>query len=195
MKTGRPRQFDPDDALDKAMGVFWKHGYEGATLEELTTAMGINRPSLYAAFGSKEELFRKAVERYVNGPASYIAEALTRPTAREVVEAIFAGTLRMNCDKKNPGGCMVVQAALSCGEGSDAIRQELAAVREAGVNRIRERLEQAQAAGELPKAANCGDLARYIGTVLQGLGVQAASGATRQQLERVVEIALRAWPV
>lgn len=194
MKAGRPRQFDPDDALDKAMGVFWRHGYEGATLEELTTAMGINRPSLYAAFGSKEELFRKAVERYVNGPASYIAEALTRPTAREAVEAIFAGALRMNCDKKNPGGCMVVRAALSCGEGAEAIRQELAAVREAGVNRIRERLEQAQAAGELPEGVNCGDLARYIGTVLQGLGVQAASGATRRQLERVAEIALRAWP-
>jgi AcrR family transcriptional regulator len=194
MKTGRPRQFDADDALDKAMGVFWRHGYDGATLEELTTAMGINRPSLYAAFGSKEELFRKAVERYINGPAAYIAEALKLPTARAAVEAIFAGALRMNCDKKNPGGCMVVQAALSCGEGSEVIRQELAAMREAGVNRIRERLEQAQAAGELPKAVNCGDLARYIGTVLHGLGVQAAGGATRQQLERVVEIALRAWP-
>lgn len=194
MKTGRPRQFDCDDALDKAMGVFWKHGYEGATLEELTSAMGINRPSLYAAFGSKEELFRKVVERYVNGPASYIAEALTRPTAREAVEAIFAGALRMNCDKKNPGGCMVVQAALTCGEASETIRQELAAMREMGVKRIRERLEQAQAVGELPPAVNCGDLARFIGTVLHGLGIQASGGATRQQLERVVEIAMRAWP-
>jgi len=114
--------------------------------------------------------------------------------AREAVEAMFAGSLRMTCDKKNPGGCMVVQAGLSCGEGSEAIRLELTAVREAGVNRIRERFEQAQAAGELPKTVNCGDLARYVGTVIHGLGVQAAGGATRQQLERVVEIAMRAWP-
>lgn len=194
MKTGRPRQFDPDDALDKAMGVFWRHGYEGATVDELTTAMGINRPSLYAAFGGKEELFRKVLDRYTNGPAGYIAVAVALPTAREAVESLFAGTLRMLFDKKHPGGCLVVQAALACGEGSEVIRQELAAVRVEGLKAIRERFEKGRAAGELPADTDCEVLARYFVTVLHGLSVQATSGATRQQLERVVEIVLRAWP-
>lgn len=194
MKIGRPRQFDPDEALDRALDVFWRHGYEGATLEELTAAMGINRPSLYAAFGSKEELFRKALDRYVNGPAGYVREALALPTARAAVAALFAGAIRTLCDKKNPGGCLVVQGALACGEGADAIRKELAAVRVAGVEAVRERFEAARAAGELPADTDCDGLARYFVSLLHGLSIQATTGATRPQLERVAEIALRAWP-
>ena len=193
MKTGRPREFDPDTALDRALDVFWRHGYEGATLEELTTAMGINRPSLYAAFGSKEGLFRKALDRYIDGEVGYIRDALALPTARAAV-AVFAGAVRTLSDRGNPGGCLIVQGALACGEGAEAIRKELAAVRERSVAGFRERFERAKRDREVPADTDCDALARYITAVLHGLSVQSATGATRAQMERVVQIALRAWP-
>src|SRR5213080_2599662 len=106
--AGRPREFDPDEALDRALEVFWGQGYEGTTLPELTAAMGINRPSLYAAFGNKEQLFRKALDRYGAGPVAFVAAALQEPTARGVAEAMFRGGLRLMSDKGKPRGCMVV---------------------------------------------------------------------------------------
>src|ERR687895_845688 len=91
--AGRPREFDQDEALDTALEVFWRQGYEGTSLGELTVAMGINRPSLYAAFGNKEALFRKALDRYVDGPAAYTREALHEPSARAVVERLLRGAI------------------------------------------------------------------------------------------------------
>src|SRR4051795_6273130 len=105
---GRPREFDLEKALDAALRVFWHKGYEGATLPELTRAMGINRPSLYAAFGSKEQLFRKALERYQTGPMSFLGEALRQPTARAVAEAIFSGFVRMQRGRDKARGCLIV---------------------------------------------------------------------------------------
>src|SRR3974390_1073225 len=139
MPSGRKRQFDVDEALDRALEVFWKRGYEGATLPELTSAMGINRPSLYAAFGNKEQLFRKALERYREGPVAFVAEALKEPTARGVAEGLFRGVVRLLGDKHNPRGCMVVHGALACGEEAEPVRRELAGRREAAVAAIRER--------------------------------------------------------
>src|SRR4029077_15428914 len=107
MPSGRRRQFDVDEALDRALEVFWARGYEGATLPVLTRAMGINRPSLYAAFGNKEQLFRKALDRYQTGPMSFLSEALRKPTARAVVEAIFSGFVRMQRDRNKARGCLI----------------------------------------------------------------------------------------
>src|SRR5579863_2273019 len=115
MAIGRPRAFDIDKALDRAMKVFWRKGYEGASLPDLTKAMGINRPSLYAAFGNKEALFRKAIDRYTQGPASHVREALNEPTARRVVERLFRGTINLITGSRNPRGCVLVQSALACG--------------------------------------------------------------------------------
>src|SRR5580704_4869771 len=126
MPSGRVRQFDADVALDRALEVFWARGYEGATLPELTKAMGINRPSLYAAFGNKEQLFKKALERYQTGPMSFLTEALRQPTARAVVESIFSGFVRMQRGRDNPRGCLVVSGALACGDEAERVRQELA---------------------------------------------------------------------
>src|SRR5476649_1907278 len=128
-KIGRPRAFDIDAALDRALQVFWKKGYEGASLSDLTDAMGINRPSLYAAFGNKEELFRKAVTRYTDGPASFVRIALEEPTARAAVERLLYGALEVMADPRNPRGCLMVQGALSCGTTADPVRKELGARR------------------------------------------------------------------
>src|SRR5207237_8567013 len=111
--SGRTRQFDVDQALDRALEVFWARGYEGATLPELTRAMGINRPSLYAAFGNKEQLFRKALDRYQTGPMAFLTEALRKPTARAVVEASFPGFVRRQRRRDKARACLVVSAALA----------------------------------------------------------------------------------
>src|SRR5438105_14921171 len=189
---GRPRAFDPDAALDRAMHVFWARGYEGASLSDLTRAMRINRPSLYAAFGNKEELFRKVLDRYMDGPVAYFGKALAAPKARDVVEEIFLGTARMAGDPGIPAGCLMVQGALACGNAS--ARKEVAARRAAVEVALRRRLQRAKREGDLPKNADPVELAHYVMTVVRGMAVQSAGGAGCDQLRRVAQIALRAWP-
>ncbi|MDB5618881.1 TetR/AcrR family transcriptional regulator [Tardiphaga sp.] len=190
---GRPREFSCDEALDRALQIFWRKGYEGASMTDLTEAMGITKPSLYAAFGNKEELFRKALDRYVDGPGRYFQEALQKPTSREVVshmlyEAADALT--------NPGtpGCLAVQGALSCSDTAESIKQELAARRAQGESDLRTRFQRALAEGDLPDGADAADLARYISAMLQGMAVQAAGGASRAQLRGIADMTLRSWP-
>ena len=192
---GRPRSFDLDRALDRALHVFWQKGYEGTSLTDLTKAVGVNRPSLYAAFGDKEALFRKALDRYLNGPAAYTQEALKEPTARAVVERLLQGASDLNAAPRNPGGCLMVQGALACGDAGDSIRQELAASRASGEAALRRRFERAKSEGDLPANVNPADLARYIATIIYGIAVQAAGGASRSELQRVVEMAMRTLPM
>ena len=192
MPSGRTRQFDTDKALGQALDVFWARGFEGATLPELTRAMGINRPSLYAAFGNKEQLFRKALGHYVEGPQAFFDKALKEPTAREVVEAIFSGFIRMQGGGSR--GCMIVSGALACGEDAEPVRQELIRLRQGAVAAFLSRFDRAIRDGDLPEDTDCPTLARFIATVLNGLAVQAASGATEEELKRVAAMAMRAWP-
>ncbi len=193
-RMGRPRSFDTDKALDRALQVFWRKGYEGASLSGLTKAMGINRPSLYAAFGDKEALFRKALDRYADGPASYVGEALKKPTARAVAERLLRGAADLLTDRHHPRGCLWVQGALACGKGADRVRHELISRRTAGEAALCQRLKRAKSQGDLPPDSIPADLARYLATVIQGMAVQAAGGAGRDELQRVIQTALRAWP-
>lgn len=193
-RPGRPRAFDPEQALNGALQVFWRKGYEGTSLADLTEAMGINRPSLYATFGDKEALFRRVLDRYAEGPASYVRTALKEPTARAVVEHLLRRSAELLGDPYHPRGCLHVQGGLACGDLAEPVRQELVGRRAAGEAAIRKRLKQAKSEGDLPADANPADLARYIVTVLHGMAVQAAGGATRGELRRVAETALRAWP-
>src|SRR5947208_17168895 len=137
-QLGRPRSFDADIALDRVVHVFWGKGYEGASLSDLTRVMRINRPSLYAAFGNKEQLFRKVLDRYMDGPVAYFGKALAASKARDVVEEIFLGTARMADDPRIPAGCLMVQSALACGNAS--VRKEAAARRAASEAMLRRRL-------------------------------------------------------
>src|SRR3954467_11842308 len=125
-RRGRPRGFDVEQALEDALKVFWRKGYEGTSLDDLTDAMKINRPSLYAAFGNKEKLFRRALERYSNGPASHVCAALQAPTARAVAERTLIGTVDLLTDPRHPRGCLIVQGALACGDASEVVQRELA---------------------------------------------------------------------
>jgi AcrR family transcriptional regulator len=181
-----------DVALEKAMHVFWKHGYEGSSLDDLTAAMGINRPSLYAAFGNKEALFERAVDRYMEKYKALTADVATAPTAREAVRRLFDHAVNA-ATKGKVRGCMLVQGALACGEASESIRRELIARRASNEAALRKRFERAAEAGEkLP--APPADLARYISAVLQGMAVQSSSGATADQLRAIANVALTGWP-
>jgi AcrR family transcriptional regulator len=159
----------------------------------LTKAMGINRPSMYATFGNKEQLFKKAVDRYCEEPTAQLAECLAAPAVREVAERLIRGTAERLASPKNPRGCLILQGALACGKESESIRRDLIARRAVRERAICERFAQA-AAGELPKGVDPGDLARYVSTVMQGLAVQAASGATGEELLGIANVALRNWP-
>jgi AcrR family transcriptional regulator len=194
MSAGRPRQFDTQKALDAALLLFWRHGYEGTSLAALTRAMGVNVPSLYAAFGNKETLFRKALDRYLQNPASYLPKALEAPTARRAVEKLFRGAINMVMNPRHPDGCLLVQGALASGPAAASVRKELSLRRAAAEAAVRRRLERAIAEADLPASVDAGQLARYVITVLWGLSVQAAGGATRAQLQSVVEVALHCWP-
>jgi AcrR family transcriptional regulator len=191
---GRPRSFNRDHALDAAMRVFWKHGYEGASLTALTAAMGINRPSLYAAFGDKAALFREAVALYGTGPGRYVRRALGKPTAREVAETLLGGSIAVATDPANPGGCLWVQSALVTSAECDSIRQELLELRARGIEQIRARLERALTDGDLPATADPEALTLFLVSLMHGLAVQAASGHSRDSLQRAVDLALAAWP-
>ena len=192
--TGRPLSFDPDKSLDRALDVFWRKGYEGASLADLTKAMDINKPSLYAAFGDKEKLFRKVLDRYAEGPASDSSAALREPTSRAVVERLLYGTADRLTAPSSPRGCLLVQGALACANGANSVRKELISRRIAGEAALRQRLKRAKIDGDLPPDANAASLARYIVTILQGMSVQAASDATRSELHRIIDIALQSWP-
>jgi len=194
MSRGRPREFDIDKALDKAMELFWQHGYEGTSLSALSGAMRINMPSLYAAFGNKESLFKKALDRYIQKPAAYLPNALREPTARSCVQKLFEGAIDLAMRQTRPTGCMLVQGSITAGPGDVRIRQEMANRRAIAERAVRARFQRAVAEHDLPESADAAKLARFVITVLWGLSVQAVGGATRQELEDVAEMTLTRFP-
>jgi AcrR family transcriptional regulator len=191
---GRPRAFDPGQALERALRIFWERGYDGASMADLTRTMRINRPSLYAAFGNKEQLFRKALDRYAQNRASYVREGLQEATARGAAEKILFGAAEALVTPGTPRGCLLVQGALTCGAASRGIQRELCARRGAAEALLRQRLERATQEGDLPGEAGPAELASYVMTVLHGMSVQAVGGATAAKLRTIAERAMRAWP-
>jgi AcrR family transcriptional regulator len=192
--VGRPRAFDTDEALEKAMRVFWEHGYESASLPDLTEAMGISRTSMYAAFGNKEELFRKALARYAEGPAAYGAEALAEPTAHRVATVFLRGAVRSSTMPGYPTGCLSLRAAVAGGEDGQAVRELLLAWRDDTSTHLTERFQRARDEGDLPTESDPALLTRYVMTIGNGIAVQAAAGAGRDVLQLIADAAIRNWP-
>lgn len=195
IKRGRPRSFDADAALEKALIVFWEHGYEGASLTMLTETMGISRKSMYAAFGNKEELFLKVLERYERGPGAYVRESVREPTAREVARAFLDGAVHAGTQADRPAGCLGVRAALAVGAAGQSVQSVLTVWRAQSQADLRERFQQAADEGDLPVDADVDMIARYLTTIADGVSVQAAGGASRAALRCVVDVALLHWPL
>ncbi len=191
---GRPREFCTEQALAAALGVFWSKGYEGASMADLTSAMGITKPSLYAAFGNKEALFHKALDLYEAEKLAYTREALEQPSARAVAEHFMRGAIDAQCDSGGPRGCMGVIHATACGDEQQSIKDDVIARRASSQKALVERFEQAQQAGEFPAHITPQALCQYLYAILQGMAVQAGSGATRAELEQVVDTSLAMWP-
>lgn len=195
MKAGRPRSFCTDTVLDRAMTVFWRRGYEGASLAELTDAMSINPPSLYAAFGSKEGLFRAVLERYDARRQALMDRVVAAADPHTVARLFLEGVAEFSADTggRTPPGCLLVQGGLSCSDAD--IPQALAEHRAEKERALRERFQRDRKAGHLPKNADPATLASYLVTVANGMCIQASAGATQKQLHNIVEMALAAWPV
>jgi AcrR family transcriptional regulator len=193
-QRGRPREFDPNQALAAALKVFWQRGYEAASMTELTQAMGITRPSLYACFGNKEALFRKALDLYERDKLAYVKAALTAPTAREVAERLLRGALAMQTNSCDPKGCLGIIASVACGAEAESIRMDIVARRASADAALVERFKRAKAEGDLPDTIDPVALTRYFGAVMQGLAVQAGSGVSREDLTKLVDTALMLWP-
>ncbi|WP_328739274.1 TetR/AcrR family transcriptional regulator [Streptomyces erythrochromogenes] len=192
-QRGRPRSFDRDAALDKAMTAFWERGYEATSISDLTASIGISAPSLYAAFGDKRKLFDEVVAVYASRYGDFAGVALAEePTARAAVERILREAAEVYTDPAHPPGCMVISAAINT--TSEEVARALRMRRNAGLELFERRIRADFATGALPPDTDARALARYAGAVLQGMSQQSRDGATREELEAVAERALLAWP-
>lgn len=191
---GRQREFDVGQALDAALCVFWRKGYEGASYTDLTQATGVERPALYSAFGNKEALFRKALDRYYEHYLDFIPVALALPTSREVAAHILHGAAELNTRYPDRTGCLGIHGVLAGSDDAEPIRRALIDARAGGEAALRERFERAQAEGDLPATASPAALAVFVLAVLHGMAVQAKAGFSREVLDTVADQALSTWP-
>ena len=191
---GRPREFDVDLALTQALRLFRSKGYEGTSLTDLTESMGITRPSLYAAFGNKESLFMKALDLYEREKLAYIGQALDKPTAREGARHLLEGSLANQCSVSEPRGCLGVISSVACGPEAESIRAEVLERGRKGHQALIERMKRASQEGDLPAHVDPEGLTKYLTAILQGMAVQAGAGASREDLQRLVDTTMAIWP-
>jgi AcrR family transcriptional regulator len=190
----RPRAFDEGQVLDQAMDVFWRQGYDGASMADLTRAMGLNSPSIYAAFASKRGLFDAVLRRYDERRARFKDRMLSGKTAREVAERMLHGAVKWLTAPDEPRGCLLIQTGLAVGGDGSDIPDVLARRRQRLEKVLAERFEQAKVDGDLGPDANPAALARYVQAIFSGLAVQAAAGARARELDQIVDTAMMGWP-
>ena len=191
---GRHREYDVEKVLDGVLCVFWRKGYEGASYSDLTEAAGVERPALYSAFGNKEALFRRALQRYSERFMNHIPEALDLPTSREVAAHILHSSVELNTRFPEHTGCLGINGVMAGSDESEPVRQALIEFRAAGEAQLRERFERAKAEGDLHDTAKPEALAAFLLALLHGMAVQAKAGFTREMLDAVADQALAGWP-
>lgn len=195
MRTGRPRSFDRDTALEAAIAVFWEHGYDATSISLLTAALGVGAPSLYAAFGDKRTLFTEALDRYMRTYAAFTMRALAEePRARDAVASLLRQAATAFTQPDRPHGCLLISAATNCSPQSADIAAHLRDLRAAGTRALEDKITAAVHAGELPVGTDPHALAVFYAATLQGMSAQARDGATQTELEQITDTALRAWP-
>lgn len=190
----RPREFDEDEVLQAALQLFWEKGYEGTSLNDLMEATGLTKSSLYRAFGSKETLFWRVVERYNRNFLGFRLEAFAEPTPRRIAERLLYGMTELHAGERTPNGCLELNAALACSAITEPIRQELLRNRERFRVQLRDRFEETVAAAPLPPGITSDDAASFVISLIQGLAVQAKAGVSQETARRVVHAALLSWP-
>lgn len=192
---GRPRTLDRQKALEAALQLFWRHGYEGTSIADLTAAMGVTPPSLYAAFRSKERLYREVLDLYGASYGSFAQRALAEePSARRAVERILREAVAVYSNGRRPRGCMLASGALTCAAEHQNVASDLARRRLAAIAAIRSRFDRAVADGELAPGTNTSALASFYAAVVQGLSIQARDGVGRKAMEKTARLAMEAWP-
>ena len=192
---GRPRNFDQDAALEKAMKLFWERGYEATSMSDLTAEMGLNPSSLYAFYGGKEKLFQAALERFVSQEGATMPALFdSAPTAREALQGLFVEVARRLTLPGRPRGCMVALGNTQCSPAAESVRRALQQKRAESLQVMKDRIRRAVVEKELPQDTEVEALARFYSTVLQGMSVQARDGASREDLLKIGQAAMRAWP-
>jgi AcrR family transcriptional regulator len=193
-KRGRPLSFDREAALECAMEVFWTHGYEASTLHDLTQAMGINPPSLYAAFGDKERLFMEVVDRYQEQRREAVLRALDEPVAKDAVRRWLTEAAQALARNGAPRGCLLVMSDTNCSAGSEHVQQALASRRAAMTRLLKSRLDRGVKEGDLAPGTDTAGLANFFSIVAQGMVMLARDRPSRKTLLHAVDAAMRAWP-
>lgn len=193
-KTGRPLSFDREAALHQAMLLFWQHGYEATSLSDLTAAMGVTPPSIYAAFGNKKQLFLEAVGRYLAGPVTSVGIIGEAKTARDAAWGLLRAAAAGFTGGGTPSGCLLASSAVSCSAAAADVQRELAAIRHGIEAQLRDRIAQAISNGEVPPGSDADSLAGHVMAVIQGMSTLARDGAAREKLMRVAATAMEGWP-
>jgi AcrR family transcriptional regulator len=191
---GRPRTFDIEQALEAALAVFWRKGYEGASYADLVEATGVERPALYSAFGNKEALFLRALERYNAHYGSYVWKAIELETSRQVAQRVLEGAVELSTRFDDRTGCLGINGGVAGSDDCEASRQALIKWRADGEAVLRERFERAEREGDLSADIDPSVLAAYLLTVAHGIAVQAKAGFPREKLSAIARQALSAWP-
>ena len=193
-KVGRPLSFDRDVALHQAMLLFWRHGYEATSLSALTAAMGLNPPSLYAAFGDKKRLFLAAVERYVSGPVTSDRLIDEAPTAKDAARGLLLNSAHGFTGSDTPTGCLLATSTLSCSAGAADVQEAVADIRRGVERHLRTKITADIVAGVMSPATDAASLAAMTMAVIQGMSTLARDGAPRKKLTAIAKLALKAWP-
>lgn len=192
---GRPRLLDREQALEAALQLFWRHGYEGTSIADLTAAMGVTPPSLYAAFGSKDALYSAALDRYEASYGGYAARALAEePRVRDAVARMLREAVTVYAASREPLGCMLATGAVMCAPEHKDVTADLARRRGSVTAMVKGRFDRAVAEGELAPSTDTATLAAFYAAVIQGLSIQARDGVDRGVLEAIAATALSAWP-